>query len=536
MRQLRTNALLQGGKYRIEKVLGQGGFGITYLASQHIVIEGSIGKIETDVKVAIKEFFMKEICYREEKSNIVTIPSIGSKQQVERFKQKFIKEAHNISKLNHPHIIKVGDIFEENSTAYYVMEYHGRGSLGDRIKEKGTLTEDEALSYVLQIADALDYIHQQQMNHLDIKPDNILLNKEGEVVLIDFGLSKCYDANGEQTSTTPVGVSVGYAPLEQLRMGGVGTFSPTTDIYALGATLYKMLTGQTPPDASVVLDEGLPEMSGNISLKVQKAIVKAMEPVRKKRPQNITEFLNLFDLVNPKEKQQRGCNVSDVTSGTSFSKEQNPSEVLPENNMEETRLLHPFEKGFEEISFSLSSLGVQDLGTLTGVDLGLSVKWGSCNVGSLCTADKGLLYGWGDVSGEEMSESYYLDGHSFPDNIAGTEYDIITHRFGKDWCLPTPDQWNELILCCNWKWIELPSISGYIITGSTRQKVFLPCAGRRYGGKTYFSENYGYYWSAMVDKSNKHQAVYCFFDRCGRDAYSTAPYYVGRSIRGVTCR
>ncbi|MEY8687934.1 serine/threonine protein kinase [Bacteroides sp. AN502(2024)] len=536
MQQLHKNTLLKGGKYKIEKVLGQGGFGITYLASQHVVIEGSIGKIETDIKVAIKEFFMKEICYREEGNDVVTIPSIGSKQQVERFKQKFIKEAHNIAKLNHPHIIKVVDIFEANNTAYYVMEYHDKGSLGDYIKEKGTLSEDEALSYVLQIADALDYIHQQQMNHLDIKPDNILLNKEGKVVLIDFGLSKCYDANGEQTSTTPVGVSVGYAPLEQLRMGGVGTFSPTTDIYALGATLYKMLTGQTPPDASVVLNEGLPEMSGSISLKVQKAIAKAMDPVRKKRPQNITEFLNLFELVNLREKQHRVCNAFDATSGTSFSKEQNPFEVPLIANREETLLLHPFKKGFEEISFSLSSLGVQDLGTLTAVDLGLSVKWGSCNVGSLCTADKGPLYCWGDVSGEEMSESYYLDGRSFPDNIAGTEYDIVTHRFGKDWCLPTPDQWNELILCCNWEWVELPSISGYIITGSTRQKIFLPCAGRRYGCKTYFSENYGYYWSAMVDKSHKHQAVYCIIAKCGVDAYSTAPYYVGRSVRGVTSR
>ncbi len=295
MQQLPKNTLLQGGKYKIEKVLGQGGFGITYLASQKISIEGPIGQIETEIKLAIKEFFMKDVCNREEDSNLVSIPSVGSKQMAERFKQKFIKEAWNISKLKHPHIIKVVDVFEENDTAYYVMEYHGNGSLNSYIKQNGAMPEDEATKYILQIADALDYVHKQQMNHLDIKPDNVLLNNKGEAVLIDFGLSKCYDAGGEQTSSTPIGVSVGYAPLEQSRVGGVGTFSPTTDIYSLGATFYKLVTGQTPPDASKVLDEGLPDMPDSISQKVQNAITQAMEARRKKRPQSIGEFLTLLD-------------------------------------------------------------------------------------------------------------------------------------------------------------------------------------------------------------------------------------------------
>ena len=294
MQQLPKNTLLQGGKYKIEKVLGQGGFGITYLATQRISIEGPIGQIETEIKLAIKEFFMKDVCNREEDSNVVSIPSVGSKQMAERFKQKFIKEAWNISKLKHPHIIKVVDVFEENDTAYYVMEYHGNASLNSCIKQNGAFSEEEATKYILQIADALDYIHKQQMNHLDIKPDNVLLNNKGEAVLIDFGLSKCYDADGEQTSSTPIGVSVGYAPLEQSRIGGVGTFSPATDIYSLGATFYKLVTGQTPPDASEVLDEGLPDMPNSISQKVQNAITQAMEARKKNRPQNINEFLNLL--------------------------------------------------------------------------------------------------------------------------------------------------------------------------------------------------------------------------------------------------
>ena len=119
--QLKPGTLLQGGKYRIEKVLGQGGFGITYLASQTISIEGPIGSIKTEIKLAVKEFFMSDICNREPGSNHVSVPSVGSHQMVSRFKEKFIKEARNISELKHPYIIKVVDVFEENGTAYYVV-------------------------------------------------------------------------------------------------------------------------------------------------------------------------------------------------------------------------------------------------------------------------------------------------------------------------------------------------------------------------------------------------------------------------------
>ena len=187
--QLHPNSLLQGGKYKIESVLGQGGFGITYLGWQ----------TRLNRRVAIKEFFMKEYCNRE---------------LVARFQQKFIKEAQSIAGLNHPNIIRIHDVFEENDTAYYVMEYIEGGSLQEYVTRYGALQETEALHYIHQIAGALNYIHQRQMSHLDVKPGNILRREEGEVVLIDFGLSKRYDESGQQTSTTPVGISTGYAPME----------------------------------------------------------------------------------------------------------------------------------------------------------------------------------------------------------------------------------------------------------------------------------------------------------------------------------
>lgn len=282
---LPNSTYLRNGNYYIERVLGCGGFGITYLATQ----------VNLRRKVAIKEFFMKDLCNRDNDTSQVIVPSIGSRDMVDRFREKFIKEAQTIAQLNNEHIIRIFDIFEENGTAYYVMEYHSGGSLAELVNNKGCLSESEALIYIRQIADALGYLHSLNMNHLDVKPANVLLNNSGNAVLIDFGLAKHYDEEGKQTSTTPVGISHGYAPMEQYKKGGVGTFSPATDIYSLGATLYKLLTGVTPPEASDVYDDGLPPMNVKVSDSVHKAIVKSMNPSRKERVQSIKDFLNILN-------------------------------------------------------------------------------------------------------------------------------------------------------------------------------------------------------------------------------------------------
>ena len=284
--QLKSGTLLQGGKYRIEKVLGQGGFGITYLAVQTNL---------KNRKVAIKEFFLKEHCERDSSTSHVSMGTSGSKDLVLKFRNKFIKEAETISELRNHHIITIYDVFEENGTAYYVMEYLSGGSLSERIPSGG-LPESEALDYIRQVADALSYIHSEQILHLDVKPSNILFRKNNEAVLIDFGISKHYDeAGGSQTSSTPVGVSKGYAPLEQYKMGGVSQFSPATDVYSLGATLYKLLTGQTPPDADDIYEDGLTGLPQSISAQTRAAVEKAMSPRRKDRPQSVVEFMSLLE-------------------------------------------------------------------------------------------------------------------------------------------------------------------------------------------------------------------------------------------------
>lgn len=283
MNNLQTNDTLRGRRYIIKGMLGQGGFGITYLA-------WDVTRLQ---QVAIKEFFMKELCNRDGSTRNVSVPSTGSRELVDRFKKKFVKEAITISQLNHPNIIKIYDIFEEHSTAYYVMEYIDGGSLADLLaaSPSGKLSEDVAIGYIRQVGNALSYMHKLKINHLDIKPGNIM-NDGGRAVLIDFGVAKRYDSDGHQTSTTPVGISHGYAPLEQYKLGGVAEFSPTTDIYSLGATLYKLLVGATPPDANDVMENGLPGIYEEMSEQVADAIKKAMRPKRAFRYQHVEEFLN----------------------------------------------------------------------------------------------------------------------------------------------------------------------------------------------------------------------------------------------------
>ena len=286
--QLTTGAVLQNGKYRIERVLGQGGFGITYLATQDIL----------ERKVAIKEFFMRDFCTREGDTSTVSLGSTANRETMERYMAKFLKEARIISELSHPNIIRIYDIFRENNTAYYVMEYIEGQSLSEYVKSRGPLSEKEAIGHIRAVGEALEYIHAKHINHLDVKPGNIMLSHaDHHIYLLDFGLSKQYDADGNQTSSTPVGISHGYAPIEQYSPSGVKGFSPQTDIYALGATLYYLLTGIIPPPAGELQDSEL-AFPNTVSSSMRKAITEAMKPRKSQRPQDINAFLRLLEAEN----------------------------------------------------------------------------------------------------------------------------------------------------------------------------------------------------------------------------------------------
>ena len=284
---LQSGTILQSGRYRIVDSLGRGGFGVTYLAEQVLARR----------KVCIKEFFPQDYYKRDEDSVSISLLSENFKENMLRFKAKFIKEAQTIAALDHPNIIQIYDVFEENGTAYYVMDYIEGESLSELVKRNGAMSERDAVTYIKQVAAALEHIHEQQIMHLDVKPGNIMVRtKDSRSILIDFGLSKHYDSeSGDATSTTPVGVSHGFAPMEQYKQGGVSKFSPETDIYSLGATLYYLVTGKVPPQAADVADEGLPALPAHLSVSVRTAIVHSMEDKRKNRPHSIKEFMQLLD-------------------------------------------------------------------------------------------------------------------------------------------------------------------------------------------------------------------------------------------------
>lgn len=281
MQQLQPNTTLQSGKYRIERVLGQGGFGITYLA-----IQTSLQR-----RVAVKEFFMRDFCSRDSHTLYMQSYTAESAKQVEQYRNKFIKEARNLARLNHPNIINVIDVFEENNTFYYAMPYYPGGSLQEYVDAHGALSETKAMKYVRQIAKALKYMHEEEhICHFDVKPANILLDDKDNAVLIDFGISKNYDEYGHETTMTPVGMSDGYAPIEQYQQN-VEEFSPVSDVYALGATLYFLLHGKRPVSAvqraggaTLLMNKGLsPEIKGIINA--------SMKLIKRERAKSVDVFL-----------------------------------------------------------------------------------------------------------------------------------------------------------------------------------------------------------------------------------------------------
>ena len=281
---LSENTLLQGGKYKIVRFISAGGFGCTYEA-EHVMLHK---------RVAIKEFFVKDFCNRDETTSQISVGITSKTALVDKLKKKFIEEAQSLCSLDHPNIVHVFDVFEDNGTAYYVMDYIDGPSLNDFVKKDGPMSEQKALGYIKQVADALKYVHSRNRLHLDIKPGNIMVDEKGRAILIDFGASKQYDEEAGENTSTLLGKTPGYAPLEQMG-NDVVKFLPSTDIYALGATLYKLLTGVTPPSASLLASgETLEEMPSTVSAGTRNAIIQSMQTNKMKRPQSIDEFCGLL--------------------------------------------------------------------------------------------------------------------------------------------------------------------------------------------------------------------------------------------------
>ena len=276
------------GSYRIESLVGRGGFGVTYGADNVTAGNG------VPHRVAIKEFFPRDMCERLPGQTDLIITDPSKIEMIGRLRNRFIKESRNLSVCDTPSVVKVFDTFEANGTAYVVMELVEGVTLKEYMKSRDDrpIEVEEARRLILQAAEALEYLHAKKINHLDIKPANMMVSPDhSRLVLIDFGLSRQYNPDGTTDSEIVAAVSKGYAPPEQY--AGVKRFSPESDIYSLGATYYKLITGETPPEPFDISENpellsfppGIPEKDIDV-------ITAAMEPERNKRLSTAREFID----------------------------------------------------------------------------------------------------------------------------------------------------------------------------------------------------------------------------------------------------
>ena len=525
------------GTYKIEKILGQGSFGITYLA-EHT----NLGK-----KVAIKEFFMKELNSRGEDGSITGMSDSSLSQN---YCQKFKKEAINLSRLDHPNIVRVTDSFSENGTFYYVMDFIEGQNLNDYIKSH-YIDEAEAVSIIKSVADALIYMHEEKhMLHLDLKPGNVMRrNSDGHVFLIDFGLSKHYSTDGQPETSTTIGLgTAGYAPIEQGNQAKNGEFRPTIDVYALGATFYKLLTRETPPPASdLVSDDELLEnklREKGVSDNLIEVVTEAMCPNVRKRTQSVREFRDALtdcSVQTPESIPTKSAEketivvkkVAQTTDGeeTVVADKGTKNSSLPTNKkaVEETYdedddeedtsrkeikyfiaclvplvILYFVFSGFRGCGDNKKQTSEQCADSIENtfeypqnasgkaVDLGLpsGTLWADRNLDALDETDEGMLFIWGDPTG--MNDTVKVPDNVY--NISGTEYDIVKEKWGDDWCMPNLEQFNELHDQCSIKKIEKDNIKGYLVTGPNGNTLFFPFSSL-YKDEYFFGWEYQMSWT-----------------------------------------
>lgn len=270
---------LGGGRYVIEKVLGIGGFGITYYARHK----------ELGSHYAVKEFFINGKCMREGDHNTVSLQDMDP-VMYSKLRNRFADEARTLASLNHPHVVRVNDIFDENNTSYIVMEYVEGTTLQQLVERNGKMSYDDAVNCMGQLGEAVAYIHSKHVLHRDIKPDNIIVTPDNRIVLIDFGSAREFVHDEVQRHTTIL--TLGYAPIEQYT--STSKKGNYTDIYAMGGVFYFLLTGQRPMDVTTRTMERMPsphELDPNISLDVSQTIMKAMEFKPEDRYQSVDAFM-----------------------------------------------------------------------------------------------------------------------------------------------------------------------------------------------------------------------------------------------------
>ncbi len=272
-------------RYRIERYLASGGFGNTYEATD----------MKLRCRVAVKEFFLSQQSIRDHDRYSVTVTSPTSQKLFTHYLEKFKTEAIRISQLHNDRIVRVTDRFDANGTSYYVMDYIEGASLKATLRQRGPLTEQQAIDVTRQVINALSAVHAAGLYHLDINCNNVMLTPSGKAILIDFGASKQMGDDGGVTLHSQMIHTPGFAPPEQTDQKATHV-GPWTDFYALGATLYAMLTGEKPPTFSDIISEGgnAFHFPPSVSLQTRQAVMRMMTPAHTKRPKDTREVLALL--------------------------------------------------------------------------------------------------------------------------------------------------------------------------------------------------------------------------------------------------
>lgn len=313
------------GRFEVKRVIGEGGFGITYEGLDQVL----------NARVAIKEYYMTGFVNRNVAASLDVIPSVGEKAETFRKnREKFYSEAMVLAKFGEEDgIVRIQDYFQENETAYIVMEYLDGGSLKDRLNRDGTMNWEEALDLLMPGMVSLEHVHEAGIIHRDISPDNIMLTKSGKIRILDFGAAR------KTTDSDPKSLSVilkpGYAPEEQYRSKGVQ--GPWTDVYAFCATLYRCITGQVPDEAMdrLVSDTLRPVhfLVPECPVSVSKVIGKGMAVSQKDRYQSLQE------LISDLEWARRNPGASELPEGRKEEEPLVPAEILGEPFLDMEQIL-----------------------------------------------------------------------------------------------------------------------------------------------------------------------------------------------------
>lgn len=481
------------GRYRVERVIGMGGFGITYAAS-HV----SLG-----TKFAIKEFYIEGKCMRLGDGVTIAYQDM-SPDAFEKFRKRFHDEAITLCRLDNPHVVHVHDIFDENGTTYILMDFVVGETLQRKVEREGALPYDLAVNYMAQLCEAVEHIHSHNILHRDIKPDNIIITPNNNVVLIDFGSARSFVHDQEQKHTAML--TVGYAPIEQYT--ATSKKGNYTDLYAVGATFYFILTGKKPMPAAerVIEDELQPPnyLNPQVTDAVSRTIMKALNLKPEDRYQTVEDFQR--DLLGSAPGSEQKTVVNE---GSTNSVSQDSDTDFSSSLAFVAAWIIILILCLVVFVAYVSTTNHSDQNEPSGYQEYEYIEEDHTNPYAEEEAQEDESQE--EVSGSESEYAEYVDlglpsGTLWKDrNEDGGfyTYDDAVAKFGSN--LPTKNQCEELKNSCHWMWTG----DGYMVEGPNGNQIFLPVEGwHDCDGNVLRVGEYGNYWSST--RLNSSLAWYLF--------------------------